>query len=118
MAHRLANHVRFYLFSYALIPILRLPDLTYIKLKVPRKMLWSCIGENLQHELLGFAAMRNLEIQQETSLTQQVLSFCREFFQTLQENVVKSLCVHLDYLLPNAPDNLHLRAADPTGFLT
>ena len=26
--------------------------------------------------------------------------------------------VHLDYLLPNAPHNLHLQEADPTGFLT
>ena len=26
--------------------------------------------------------------------------------------------MHLDYLLPNAPDNLHLQEADPTGFLT
>ena len=31
---------------------------------------------------------------------------------------MKPLCVHLDCLLPNAPDNLHLQDADPTGFLT
>ena len=34
------------------------------------------------------------------------------------ETVVKTLCVHLDYLLPNAPDNSHLQEAGPTGFLT
>ena len=37
--------------------------------------------------------------------------FCQDF-------LVKPLCVHLDYLLPNAPEKLHLQQADPTGFLT
>ena len=60
---------------------------------MPRKLLWSCVREELQHEMLGFATMRYSEIRQEFSLTQEVLSFARELFQALQEGVVKTLCV-------------------------
>ena len=70
--------------------------------------MWEATGEELQQEFLGFSAMRNLEVQQESSLTQEVLSFAKEVFQSLR----------LDYFLPNAPDNLHLHEADPSGFLT
>ena len=62
--------------------------------------------------------MRNFEVQQESSLTQEAFSSAKEVFQPLQEDVVQSLCVHFNYLLPNAPDNLHLHEADPICFLT
>ena len=73
-------------------------------------MLWTACSSDMQNDFLGFWSLRRMEMEKETVLRAALQSFARTLFQPCnEESIVRPLCVHLDYLLPTAPENLHLR---------
>ena len=86
---------------------------------VEARILWSACSIDVQNDMLGFLSSRRMEGQKESALRTALMDFARTLFQPENEElIVRPLCVHLDYLLPNAPDHLYSQYPDPNGALT
>ena len=66
----------------------------------------------MKESLLGFSRSRQLERDQQTLSTQELISFCHDLFVPGHANLVRDLCVHLNYLSSTTPEGVTLQAAD------
>ena len=80
--------------------------------------LWKCCPDDVKESLLGFSKTRQVERDQQTLLTQELISFSHDLFVPEHVNLVRDLCVHLNYLLPTTPEGLSLQAGDSGDLLT
>ena len=74
--------------------------------------LWKCCPEDVQESLLGFSKTRQVERDQQTLLTQEFISFSHDLFVPGHVNLVRDLCVHLNYLSSSTPEGVTLQAGD------
>ena len=76
------------------------------------RLLWQCCPDDVKESLLGFSRSRQLERDQQSLSTQELISFCHELFVPGHANLVRDLCVHLNYLSSTTPEGVTLQTVD------
>jgi len=70
-------------------------------------LLWQSLDADLRRDVHDLASMKNYERQNDEQLMQQLRVFMRRIFHPdFEYAIVRTLCIHLNYLQPEAPPDL------------